>query len=831
MSTFFLSLYNKIILARPLISLLVVLSLIFFFATQIPKFKLDASAESLVLENDTDLRYYRQISERYGTSDILVLTYSPQKDLFSKNSLATLARLRDDLKQVNGVESVLTILDVPIIYKADLSLTDLTKEDFLKTLSDNEIEPHSVSQEFLINPLYRNRLLSKDLRTTSILITLPQDIKYQNLLKRRYQLREKQYNNELTSAEEIELREVSHEFRQYLTEVTNRQNKLVNNIRSIVDRYRSEAFLHLGGVPMVVADMIDYVGNDIIVFGLSVLLFLILMLTIIFHRPRWVFLTILSCFASVVIMVGYLGLVDWRVTVISSNFISLMLIFTMSLTIHLIVRYQEINQQRPDLSHRELVLESVRLKFIPCLYSTLTTIVAFASLFVSDIRPVIDFGLMMTIGLSVAFVLSFTLFPVSLLMFKKDKLIVRNRKFAPFTVLFARFTEAHGKKIIVFCIFLTVISGLGVSKLKVENRFIDYFRQRTEIYQGMKVIDTELGGTTPLDLIINFEDKQNNSDKNTQEDDFLDDILSGSSDEPWFVSSYRMEQIEKLHDFLEDLPETGEVLSLATIMKIAEHLNGDVSLDNYEIALLNKKIPEDMRHLLITPYVSEDIPQTRVAMRIIESDKNLQRKVLLEKIRRFLVEEMGLGEDQFRFTNMFVLYNNMLQSLFKSQILTIGMVFLGIMLMFIVLFRSFYVALIALVPNLLPAAMVLGTMGLAGIPLDMMTITIAAITIGIAVDDTVHYIHRYKKEFNKDRDYLAAMYRSHASIGRAMYFTSITIIIGFSILVLSNFIPTIYFGLFTCFAMFVALLTALILLPQLLLLLKPFGPEGFEKAK
>ncbi len=820
----FLALYKKIILDRPLATLVVTLLVITCFIFQIPKFKLDASAESLVLEKDTALRYHRQISERYSTNEVLVLTYSPKADLFSKKSLDSLKKLRDTLRALDGVQSVITLLDVPILYSTGLSLGDLTKEDAIKTIEQVDVDLKEVRKEFLENPLYANRLMSSDGQTSTILVNLPIDSKYRELLKIRYQLREKKYEKTISSAEVIELEKVSEEFRQYLAQVNQQQKILVQKIRITVEPYKKDAVVYLGGVPMIVSDMIDFVGNDLIVFGIGVFLFLLITLAVIFRKKRWVFLPMVCCFAAGLTMIGYLGFADWRVTVISSNFISLMLIFTMSLTIHLIVRYREIHQQQPDSDHKALVLETVRLKFVPCFYTTLTTIVAFASLLVSDIRPVMDFGLMMTIGLIVSFVLSFILFPVGLMFVEKSGVVIKKQTQQPFTLVFARLTKAHGTKILFFSIFLTIISGIGISKLKVENRFIDYFRSRTEIYQGMKLIDQKLGGTTPFDLIIDF-DEQEEDTESFEEDDLFADFSSNDEPISWYSSTYRMEQIEKIHDFLLDLPEIGEVLSIATGMKVARRLNKDVPLDNYEIALIHKKIPADLKQMLIDPYISQDIPQARIAMRAMETDKELQRKVLLSKIEDFMTQEMGFRPEQFHFTNMFILYNNLLQSLFRSQILTIGMVFLGIMVMFMILFRSFSIAILAILPNLLPAAMVLGVMGWVGIPLDMMTITIAAITIGIAVDDTIHYIHRYKKEFFKDKNYQAAMFRCHESIGRAMYYTSLTIVIGFSILVSSNFVPTVYFGLFTGFAMLVALLAALTLLPQLLMIFKPFGPE------
>ncbi|MBU0730477.1 MAG: MMPL family transporter [Proteobacteria bacterium] len=826
MGSFFIRIYDKLILERPVVSLLVTLAIIGFFVFKIPEFKLDASADSLVLENDFALRYHRQITERYGTNDVLVLTYSPKQDLFSKNSLADLKSFRNELKTLDGVASLVTILDVPLLFSSDVSLGDLLDTEKIKTLEDPGLDMDAVKLELRDSPLYRNRLLSQDGQTTAILINLLPDAKYRNLLKTRYKLREKKYDSQISPDEENQLQEVSEEFRRHLTVVTKKQNELVGAIRQVMGKYRPNAQVFLGGVPMIVTDMTAFIRNDLIVFGIGVFFFLLITLAIIFRKPRWVILPMLCCLAAGLTMIGYLGYADWRVTVISSNFISLMLIFTMSLTIHLIVHYRELHAQMPDADQRTLVRETVRLKVIPCLYTSLTTIVAFISLLVSDIRPVMDFGLMMTIGLIVSFILSFVLFPATAVLLAKGSEETQNTKKKsrpPFTLFFARITEAHGGKILIASIILTIVSGIGISKLKVENRFIDYFRERTEIYQGMKLIDQKLGGTTPLDLIIDF--KAVTAKQESDEIDPFDELGDKDDETAWFASSFRMEQIEKVHDYLEDFPEIGEVLSIATAMKIARRLNDNTSLENYEISLLHKKSPENIRKLLIDPYVSEDIPQARITMRATETDKNLQRKELLENIRGFVKKELGLSDDQIHFTNMFVLYNNMLQSLYRSQILTIGMVFLGIVLMFMVLFRSLLVALIAIVPNLLPAAMVLGTMGLFGIPLDMMTITIAAITIGIAVDDTIHYIHRFKAEFPVDRNYLATVYRCHGSIGKAMYYTSLTIIIGFSILIMSNFIPTIYFGIFTGFAMVVALLAALTLLPQLIILLKPFGPE------
>jgi predicted RND superfamily exporter protein len=826
MKSTLLRIYDKYILEHPVLTLIVTFGILAFFAFHVPNFKLDASGDSLVLENDADLYYHRQITERYRVKEILVLTYTARDDLFSSSTLDDLAKLRDELRLLENVSSVTTILDVPLLLNSGASLDDLADEENIKTLENSHVDKSMALAEFNDNPLYSGRLVSTDGKTTALLINLPFDETYRSLLKRRDELREKKYNNDLSAGETQELEDVAHAYRQELTRLMQRDKRLVEDVRTIMGRHSEQADLYLGGVPMIVADMISFIESDLVLFGVGVMFFLIITLAVIFRKLRWVILSMLCCLAAVLVMVGVLGLVDWRVTVISSNFISLMLILTMSLNIHLIERYLEVHSQSPYADQRTLVLETVRTIALPCLYTMLTTMVAFASLLVSGIRPVIDFGMMMTLGLMISFGCAFVMLPASVVLLEKDNSGAGEDFSHPFTLVFARITEAHGKKILALSIALAVISTLGIMKLKVENRFIDYFREKTEIFQGMSLIDSKLGGTTPLDLIVDFDIEPLEFNASDFDDNFFGNGETEKKSDYWISDVIIREEIEEIHDYLDSLPETGEVLSFATLEKLTTLFNGGQSLDGFDFSILLGKTPTYLEEQFIYPYMSEDTNQVRFAMRIIESGKKLERKVLLDRIRDHLVNDLGYGVDQVRFTNMFVLYNNMLQSLFQSQILTIGIVFLAIMLMFVVLFRSVRLAVIAIIPNLLPAAMVLGTMGWLSIPLNMMTITIASITIGIAVDNTIHYIHRFQKEFPRDHNYMAAIYRCHCSIGRAMYYTSITISIGFSILVISNFVPTIYFGLSTGFAMLVALLAALTLLPQLLILLKPLGPEN-----
>jgi predicted RND superfamily exporter protein len=532
-------------------------------------------------------------------------------------------------------------------------------------------------------------------------------------------------------------------------------------------------------------------------------------------------------------MMGLLGMFDWKVTVISSNFISLQLIITMAITIHLIVRYQDLLLNNPEAEQRQLILDTVRLMLTPCLYAALTTIAGFGSLLLCDILPVRTFGWMMSAGIVVSLTVTFLLFPARLMLSPKGPPKARKTRSFSMTLSLARFTEAHGTLILIVSCIIFIISALGISRLTVENSFINYFKDTTEIHLGMKVIDEKLGGTTPLDVIVEVDESETSAAMDTaktegpgEEEEFEEfDEFEKANDEKYWFTSEKMTLAIKIHDYLDSLPETGKVLSLATMLKIAAKLNNGKPLDNFQLALVYSELPDRFKRIILRPYVSPQHSQLRYSIRIKDSEKSLRRDVLLKKIRHDLVNKIGLKEEQVHLTGWLVLYNNMLQSLFESQILTLGVVVLALLGMFLILFRSLKIALIAITPNLIAISVVLGVMGWLSIPLDMMTITIAAISIGIAVDNTIHYIYRFRYEFQFENSYIKTVHRCHGSIGRAMYYTSLTIISGFLILVLSNFIPSIYFGLLTGLAMLIALIAALTLLPQLIILFKPFGPQ------
>ena len=835
------NIYNRFVLNQPKITLLLVSLVITFFAYQSPNFKLDASADSLVLENDSALEYYRAIRARYGSDDSLILTYTPSDDvfkdgLFGTDALSHLRSLKIELSTLTRVKSITSLLDVPLIQSPPVTLNELQKG--IITLESPQVDIALAKKEFSTSALYRNLIISPDGKTTALQIQFHRDETWHSLLDQRNTLREKKLNDAISANEQQTLESISQQYDAYNSTYQQNQKNDIAAIRHIIKTYQQKANIHLGGVPMIASDSTDFIQHDLTTFGVGVICFMIVILTVTFRKLRWVSLPMFTCLAAGIIMIGFLAFVNWPVTVVSSNFISLLLIITLSLSIHLIVRYRELQEQSPNATQHRLIKDTIRSKAAPCFYTAITTIVAFGSLLFSGIRPIIDFGWMMTIGISVAFILVFTLFPATLLFLQPGESNNKNAITDKITLRLAGYIKDHASLTFALFIILAIFSAIGINNLTVENRFIDYFKKNTEIYQGMELIDRKLGGTTPLDVIIDapssFFDVDESAEQDSLEDDddweedFYDDEDTGAdagiTGTSYWFNTRRFNAIFAIHKYLDDLPETGKVLSIATALQTLRQIDKDVASDDFTLAILYKKLPQEIKQSLIEPYMSEDGNQLRFSIRVFESDPSLQRKALLEKIQRELTEKMQLEEGQLHLTGMLVLYNNMLQSLFHSQILTLGVVFFAILIMFIMLFRNLKMALITIIPNLVAAALILGLMGWSGIPLDMMTITIAAISIGIGVDNSIHYVHRVTDEFYKDHDYWGAINRSHASIGRAMYYTTVTITLGFSILALSNFVPTMYFGLLTGVAMMAALFANLTLLPLLIACIKPLKP-------
>ena len=812
--------YKNIVIDFSKVTLLLISFVLLFSFYHSKNFNLDASSDALLLEGDEDLKYLREINDRYGSKDFLVLTYSPVSSFTEKETILNLQLLKSKIEKLTWVDSVITIIDVPLLKSTDEGLMDRLKN--YKTLAYPEIDRERGFEEILNSPIYQDYVISKDGKTSGIVVYLKKDQRLAEYIKVKDKFYNQLISQGLTKDEKSNYKNFLKEYEDYKNLYNLRNHQNIAEIRDLIKKYGESAKIHLGGIPMIADDMMSFIKSDIIVFGIGVFVFIVLTLWLIFRNIKWVLMPLLGCSTSVIIMIGLLGLIGWKVTVISSNFIALMLILNMAMNIHVTVRFLQLKKEFPQLSKENAVLEASKKMMLPILYTVLTTICAFLSLIFSDIKPIIDFGWMMTLGLTVSLIVTFILLPTLLNIFAAENEIkIKSTEKSFVTSILASIAKKNTKLILTITIFVILASIIGISKLQVENSFINYFDKKTEIYKGMKKIDEQLGGTTPLNIILKFPTKSKKIENDDEFSEWDEDIENNEEKSKYWFTRDKMDKILKVHDYLDSLPEVGKVLSFGSILRVAEDLNNK-ELQSLEIAVLYSKIPEEIKKEIVSPYISVEKDEARISVRIKDSLKNLRRNDLINKINKDLSSKLGFEKDEYKLAGVLILFNNLLQSLFKSQILTLGIVMLGIFAMFFILFRNITLSLIGIVPNFIAAFFILGIIGLMGIPLDMMTITIAAITIGIAVDNSIHYIYRFREEYDKIKDYNKTLDRCHNTVGIAILNTSITIVFGFSILVLSNFIPTIYFGVFTGIAMLLAMISVLTLLPKLLLIYKPF---------
>ena len=797
----FAQLYQNGVLKNPKAIFVLLVIAILSFGYYSKDFRLDASSETLLIEGDPDLAYLQEVTERYGSKDFLILTYTPNEGMITDTSINNLLSLKYKIQSLNWVHSVITLLDIPLLNNSDSPLQE--RLESFKTLKDEDVDKDRGFKEILNSPVFRNFVISENGNTSGIIVNIKENKKLENIKN--------------LSKEGIEA---------YKDKIKKQNHENILEIRQVIQSYGDIGKIYLGGIPMIADDMMTFIKSDIVVFGLGVLLFIIATLWFVFRKLIWIIVPISSCLFSVVIMMGLLGILGWKVTVISSNFIALMLILTMAMNIHMSTRFLQLRKDHPTKDNFEIISLTTNKMFWPILYTVFTTVFAFLSLIFSGIKPIIDFGWMMTFGLITSFIVTFTLLP-TLLNFAPTKNISLKKEQESKITNFLSLLSLNNKNTIFGVTGVVIIlSVIGISKLEVENSFINYFNKNTEIYKGMKLIDKELGGTTPLEVILKFPDNKS-EETSTEDDEFEDwgDEESADDEKYWFTKD-KIDKISAVHNYLDSLPQVGKVLSFSSIIDVATQLNNNKPLGTLEMGVLYSKIPESIKTEIIDPYLSIENNEARISLRIIDSQENLRRNDLINKINFDLKNKIGLEESEFKLAGVLILFNNLLQSLFTSQILTLGLVMIGIFSMFVILFRNIKLSLIGVVPNFIAAFFILGIIGLLGIPLDMMTITIAAITIGIAVDNSIHYIYRFKEEFSNIKNYNETLKKCHSTVGVAILNTSITIVFGFSILVFSKFIPTIYFGMFTGLAMLLAMISVLTLLPALILIIKPFGKQS-----
>jgi predicted RND superfamily exporter protein len=809
-------LYKKF-LERPKL-ILVALIIIFSFSVYNAKnFQLDASADSLLLENDPDLNYLRSVNERYSSEDFFVITYSPKKKI-NEESLNELKKFVNEINNIKWVSKSISVLNAPLFESSDLPLIEKIKN--IQYIVTPGIEINRALNELKNSPVYKKLIINEEATTFGIVVYIKDNKEYLSALKTNKNFLDKQQNNKL-SEKDLKDFEAHNKILEKLKKEHNKNLEFYNiDIRSHISKYKNIADINLSGIPMIADDLISFIKKDITVFGSGVFIFIIITLWFIFRDIRWVIFPLLSCLLSIAIMVGMLGYLNWKVTVISSNFISIMLILTMEINIHYVERYKQLQAEFPKKKENYLTYLTTTKIFTPILYAVLTTAFAFLSLIFCDIKPVIDFGWMMTLGLFISLFVSMILLPYLIIKFKPKATPIHESKESKLAQIFCSIGLNQRFLVLAFSSIILILSIYGLTRLKVENSFINYFDKKTEIYQGMKLIDEKLGGTTPLEIILKFKDSDSKSNKN--DDDFFQGSDSNEYKDSYWFTNFRVNNIVNVHQYLETLPEIGKVLSFYSVLQLGEKINDNKKLGPLEMAILYSKLPEDIKKSIVTPYVSIENNEARISLRIIDSNPNLNRKELLIKIQKDLEEKLKLNKDEFKITGILVIFNNLLQSLFDSQIKTLGITFAGIFILLLILFKSLSWSIVAAIPNFTAALFILGSLGLFNIPLDMMTITIASITVGIAIDNSIHYIYRFREEYKKNKNYKKTIEICHKSVGKAIVNASLTIVFGFSILIFSNFIPSIYFGIFTGLAMLTAMTLVLTLMPQLIAIIKPF---------
>lgn len=806
--------YHRI-LKYPYVILLFFLSIFLISIYQSKNFQLDASADTLLIENDPDLIYLRNLNERYKSEKFFIVTYTP-KNLSKKDSINELINLVKDINSFNWISKTISIVNAPLLKSTDEPLIDKIRN--LKYITNSDVNVNNALNELTSSPIYKNLIISEDGKTFGIVAYIKENRLYLDTINKKTEyLKSKKIDNR-------KLNLINKKIKKFQKEQSVNINNYNKLIKKTISKYKSNAEVRLSGIPMIADDMITFIKNDILIFGAGVFIFIIITLWFIFKKITWVLFPLITCVTSITLMIGFLSLIGWKVTVISSNFIALMLILTMSMNIHYLVKYMQIDTiQYEDNNNVNLrLIETTNSIFFPIFYAVLTTICAFLSLIFSGIKPVIDFGWMMTIGLTISFISTFLILPSLIKIFKPP--LSENLKISDSKLSNLFLNMVKKKNLIYFFVLILIfISTYGILNLKVENSFINYFSKKTEIYKGMKNIDDKLGGTTPLEIILKFNSNiaDNNNDnflgETTSESNFLGEAETKDKISKYWFTRDKVDTIIKVHNYLNNQKEIGKVLSFSSILSIAESLNNNKKLGSLEMGILYEKIPKNIKDQIIKPYISIKNNEARITMRILDSKKNLRRKELINRIENDLENKLMINKENFKLAGVLIIYNNLLQSLFDSQIKSLGIVMAGILFMFLILFRSIKLSLIGIVPNFIAAYFIIGFIGLLNIPLDLMTITIAAITIGIAVDNSIHYIYKFKDEKYKSKSSIADIAKNcHQSVGKAIISTSVTIVFGFSILALSNFMPTIYFGLFTGLAMLTALFLVLTLLPNLL---------------
>tara|TARA_R110002095_G_scaffold212376_1_gene201416 strand:- start:4182 stop:6533 length:2352 start_codon:yes stop_codon:yes gene_type:complete len=756
-------------------------------------FKIDASADTLLLKNNRLFIETQVMNKRFSPQEFILVAYKPKNNpLFSEKTFADIEQLSEKFRALNRVGTVTNILNVPLLSLAGELNPNLNPDDY--TWQNQRYSADKMREVFKQHPLFTDLLVNSKQTATAMQIVFkpnPQLLKIQNQIT---DLQAKFLNNSLTKQDQQHINELKKQAEPIEEKLKEVRQQEIKQIYQITADYQQDANLFLGGSYVIGQQLVAIVKNDLRVFGSAISLAICVLLLLLFRRIRWVVLPVLCCAVSVILTIGLFSILDLRATVISSNFVTLQIILTLAIVIHLIVEFRQLAEITPDATQNSILLKTFTNKFKPCLYAGITTSVGFASLIFSGIQPVISFGWMMIVAMIISIASSLLLFPSFLTLFSRqsesslqniNRIIIR---------FFSHCSLNYNKLIVVVSIVVVIISVLGLFRLQVENSFLNYFKESTQVREELSFIDQEFGGSTPLDLVYSIDEKEKKPDL--------------------LLSAKTVQSLQKIQHVLRQYEATGNITSVVNFTELARQINHGQPLTEYELSVIYTLLDNELKEQLLGAYFDPDTSQLRISMRIQDSTPGFNRADFLATLKKDL-EGLGLQQENYSLTNLFVLYQDILQRLFSSQIMTLGLVFIALTLVLFGVFKSIKVALITVIPNILTTIIILGIMGWLHIPLDLMTITISAIAMGIAVDDTIHFTHRYLEQ-RQTEDVQQATINTFNSVGYAMLYTTVIVTIGFSLLSFSDFVPSMVFGLLTGLAMLLALLTDSTLLPVLL---------------
>lgn len=770
----------------------VFLVLLVFLGWQARKFSIDASADTLLVKNDRNYLLTQQASQRYEPEEFILVAFKPANfGIFSDKTRDIIKSLSAEIENIERVQAVRSLLNMPIFFGIDSISSDLDPDQL--TWEERGLTEMQMAKILAKHPIYEGLLVNEQQTALAVQVVFATPPEVAELRNQVINIENHILERDLTEDEEQKLEELKKQQETLNQELDIKRSQEIEQIREVVGRYSSEGEFYLGGNNLLAYQLIEIIQNDLVVFGIAIVLLVALVLFFLFRRWYWVVLPLLVCGMSVVMTLGLLGALGLKVTVISANVVALQIILALAVIIHLIEQYQELVATGRYHDQISLARETIKLKFKPCFYAAVTTAIGFGSLIFSGVQPVISFGWMMVVAMMITLLVSLVLFPALLVTLVPFSPTVKQHPgFDKFLSGCAALVNKHPKSIALINAAILIAGIIGCFRLTAENSFLNYFAKSTDVYRELTFIDQEFGGSTPLDLLYRIPENQTKSDL--------------------IITADALQTLQKIQNALEEKEAIGNITSIVDFARIARVVTGK-PLVEYELTALYHALDKDLRTDLFSNYFAIEDQEVRISMRIQDATKGLDRAELMASIHQDM-QQLGVAPEQYQLTNLFVLYQDILSRLVDSQFLTVAIVYAVIGTILLLIFRPPRIAVICVISNIITTAAIMGGMGLLGLPLDLMTITIAAVAMGISVDDTIHYVHRYLHSQSKDP--AEAVRESLLSVGHPMTYTTLIIVIGFSALMFSDFIPSVMFGLLTSITMVVALAMDLTILPVML---------------